>query len=114
MRYGTVHESPWPGIPKAAEAVSEHCGAAVLITRGRIEQQLGKIAGLAPLDERRKAFRLLIAVLAIAGARNMAVMDGALLIVTFAELRRVCLLLGLIDQLGEGLAEFSCLRRAQT
>ncbi|MFF0476604.1 DUF5958 family protein [Streptomyces sp. NPDC004284] len=43
---------------------------AVLITRGRIDQQLGKIAGLAPLDERRKAFRLLISVLAIADARR--------------------------------------------
>jgi hypothetical protein len=43
---------------------------AVLITRGRIDQQLGKIASLAPLDERRKAFRLLIAVLAIADARR--------------------------------------------
>ncbi|WP_281157548.1 DUF5958 family protein [Streptomyces sp. HYC2] len=43
---------------------------AVLITRGRIDQQLGKIAGLAPLDERRKAFRLLIAVLAIADERR--------------------------------------------
>ncbi|GAA3487622.1 DUF5958 family protein [Streptomyces cremeus] len=43
---------------------------AVLITRGRIDQQLGKIAGLAPLDERRKAFRLLIAVLAISDARR--------------------------------------------
>nr|WTB35573.1 DUF5958 family protein [Streptomyces sp. NBC_00830] len=43
---------------------------AVLITRGRIDQQLGKIAGLAPLDERLKAFRLLIAVLAIADERR--------------------------------------------
>ncbi|MER7908531.1 DUF5958 family protein [Streptomyces sp. NPDC096068] len=43
---------------------------AVLIARGRIDQQLGKIAGLVPLDERRKAFRLLIAVLAIADARR--------------------------------------------
>ncbi|MER5344069.1 DUF5958 family protein [Streptomyces mirabilis] len=43
---------------------------AVLITRGRIDQQLSKIAGLAPLDERRKAFRLLIAVLAIADGRR--------------------------------------------
>ncbi|WP_149827201.1 DUF5958 family protein [Streptomyces tailanensis] len=42
----------------------------VLITRGRIDQQLGKIAQLAPLDERRKAFRLLIAVLAIADERR--------------------------------------------
>ena len=43
---------------------------AVLITRGRIDDQLGKIASLAPLDERRKAFRLLIAVLAISDARR--------------------------------------------
>ncbi|MFC8226355.1 DUF5958 family protein [Streptomyces sp. NPDC057287] len=43
---------------------------AVLITRGKIDQQLGKIASLAPLDERRKAFRLLIAVLAISDARR--------------------------------------------
>ncbi|MFE5589226.1 DUF5958 family protein [Streptomyces sp. NPDC056549] len=34
---------------------------AVLITRGSIDQQLGKIAGLAPADECRKAFRLLVA-----------------------------------------------------
>lgn len=43
---------------------------AVLISRGRMDEQPGKIAGLAPLDERRKAFRLLIAVLAIADARR--------------------------------------------
>ncbi|MEU0602182.1 DUF5958 family protein [Streptomyces sp. NPDC006393] len=43
---------------------------AVLITRGRIDQQLGKIAALTPVDERRKAFRLLIALLAIADARR--------------------------------------------
>ncbi|MGW5480368.1 DUF5958 family protein [Streptomyces sp. NPDC004008] len=43
---------------------------AVLITRGRIDQQLGKIAGLTPRDERRKAFRLLIAALAIADERR--------------------------------------------
>ncbi|WP_406335660.1 DUF5958 family protein [Streptomyces sp. NBC_00203] len=43
---------------------------AVLITRGRIDQQLGKIASLIPLDERRKALRLLIAVLAIADGRR--------------------------------------------
>ncbi|MER7468838.1 DUF5958 family protein [Streptomyces sp. NPDC097981] len=43
---------------------------AVLITRGRIDLHLGKIAGLAPLDERRNAFRLLIAVLAIADGRR--------------------------------------------
>lgn len=43
---------------------------AVLITRGRIDQQLGRIAALSPVDERRKAFRLLIAVLSIADARR--------------------------------------------
>ncbi|MBW5421655.1 hypothetical protein GKQ77_08750 [Streptomyces sp. BG9H] len=43
---------------------------AVLISRGRIDEQLGKIACLTPLDERRKAFRLLIAVLTIADARR--------------------------------------------
>ncbi|MFA0845595.1 DUF5958 family protein [Streptomyces rochei] len=43
---------------------------AVLILPGRIDQQLGKIAGLTPLDERRKAFRLLIAVITIADARR--------------------------------------------
>ncbi|MFJ6636717.1 DUF5958 family protein [Streptomyces sp. NPDC091376] len=42
----------------------------VLITRGQINQQLGKIAGLTPADERRKAFRLLVAVLAIADERR--------------------------------------------
>ncbi|MET9469428.1 DUF5958 family protein [Streptomyces sp. NPDC006544] len=43
---------------------------AVLITCGRIEHQLGKIASLKTLDERRKAFRLLVAVLAIADGRR--------------------------------------------
>ncbi|WUC69196.1 DUF5958 family protein (plasmid) [Streptomyces sp. NBC_00539] len=43
---------------------------AVLISRGRIDEQLGKIAGLTPLGERRKAFRLLIAVLAVADERR--------------------------------------------
>lgn len=43
---------------------------AVLISRGRIDEQLGKIAGLTPLDERRKAFRLLIAVLTVADGRR--------------------------------------------
>ncbi|CAL9510313.1 DUF5958 family protein [Streptomyces sp. enrichment culture] len=43
---------------------------AVLLSRGRIGEQLGKIAGLGPVDERRKAFRLLMAVLAIADARR--------------------------------------------
>ncbi|MEU2150767.1 MULTISPECIES: DUF5958 family protein [Streptomyces albovinaceus subgroup] len=43
---------------------------AVLITRGRINDQLGKIASLTPSDERRKAFRLLVAVLAIADERR--------------------------------------------
>ncbi|WP_228456002.1 DUF5958 family protein [Streptomyces durbertensis] len=43
---------------------------AVLISRGRIDEQQGKVAGLAPLDERRKAFRLLIALLSIADRRR--------------------------------------------
>lgn len=43
---------------------------AVLISQGRIGKQLGKIAGLTPHDERRKAFRLLLAVLTIADARR--------------------------------------------
>ncbi|MER6230403.1 DUF5958 family protein [[Kitasatospora] papulosa] len=43
---------------------------AVLITRQRINQQLGKIASLTPHDERLKSFRLLIAVLAVADERR--------------------------------------------
>ncbi|MFI1154951.1 DUF5958 family protein [Streptomyces sp. NPDC020817] len=43
---------------------------AVLITCGPIDQQLGKIASLTPVDERRKAFRLLVAVLAVADERR--------------------------------------------
>jgi len=43
---------------------------AVLIARGRIDQQLGKIASLTPHDERLKSFRLLIAVLAVADGRR--------------------------------------------
>lgn len=43
---------------------------AVLITRGRINEQLGKIAGLTPPDERREAFRLLTSVLAVADERR--------------------------------------------
>ncbi|MET9572887.1 DUF5958 family protein [Streptomyces virginiae] len=43
---------------------------AVLITRARFEHQLGRIASLRPLDERRKALRLLVAVLAIADGRR--------------------------------------------
>ncbi|MFF0400072.1 DUF5958 family protein [Streptomyces sp. NPDC005248] len=43
---------------------------AVLISRGQIDVQLGKIAGLKPVDERRKAFRLLIAVLSVADERR--------------------------------------------
>ncbi|SBT93487.1 hypothetical protein GA0115233_10652 [Streptomyces sp. DI166] len=43
---------------------------AVLITRGRIDQQLGEIAGLTPHNERLKSFRLLIAVLAVADERR--------------------------------------------
>lgn len=45
---------------------------AVLITRGQIKQQLQKIVDLAPVDERRKAFRLLVAVLAVADERRRA------------------------------------------
>ncbi|MFE1873869.1 DUF5958 family protein [Streptomyces sp. NPDC059496] len=47
-----------------------HTTPAALVSRGRIDEQLGKTAGLAPLDERRKAFRLLIEVLTIADARR--------------------------------------------
>ncbi|MER8039066.1 DUF5958 family protein [Streptomyces hydrogenans] len=43
---------------------------AVLVSRGRIDVQVRKIAGLTPLDERRKAFRLLVAVLAVADERR--------------------------------------------
>ncbi|WP_030784774.1 DUF5958 family protein [Streptomyces sp. NRRL S-920] len=43
---------------------------AVLITRGPIDQQLGKIANLTPHHERLKSFRLLIAVLAVADERR--------------------------------------------
>ncbi|MEV5488624.1 DUF5958 family protein [Streptomyces bobili] len=43
---------------------------AVLIARGQIDQQLRKIADLTPVDERRKAFRLLVAVLAVADERR--------------------------------------------
>ncbi|MCX4511718.1 DUF5958 family protein [Streptomyces sp. NBC_01619] len=43
---------------------------AVLLVRGRIEDQVGKIAHLAPQHERRKAFRLLIALLAVADGRR--------------------------------------------
>ncbi|MFE1839847.1 DUF5958 family protein [Streptomyces sviceus] len=43
---------------------------AVLITRGRIDEQLRKIASLAPQDERVKAFRLLVALLAVADRRR--------------------------------------------
>lgn len=42
----------------------------VLLKLGRIDEQLGEIAALAPLNERRKAFSLLIAVLVIADARR--------------------------------------------
>ncbi|MFJ3516335.1 MULTISPECIES: DUF5958 family protein [unclassified Streptomyces] len=47
---------------------------AVLITRGRINEQLGKIARLAPPDERRKAFRLLVSVFAVADDRRRALL----------------------------------------
>ncbi|NGO75244.1 hypothetical protein G6045_06055 [Streptomyces sp. YC504] len=43
---------------------------AVLITRGRIDEQLAKIASLAPQHERIKAFRLLVALLAVADGRR--------------------------------------------
>ncbi|MFB6828336.1 DUF5958 family protein [Streptomyces hydrogenans] len=43
---------------------------AVLVSRGRIDVQLRKIAALTPLDERRKSFRLLVAVLAVADERR--------------------------------------------
>ncbi|MEU0717433.1 DUF5958 family protein [Streptomyces lavendulocolor] len=43
---------------------------AVLITRGRMDDQLGKIPSLTPRHERRKAFRLLVAVLAITDVRR--------------------------------------------
>ncbi|MGR4877893.1 DUF5958 family protein [Streptomyces sp. LARHCF249] len=43
---------------------------AVLITRGPINRQLGKIVSLTPVDERRKAFRLLVAVLSVADERR--------------------------------------------
>ncbi|WP_326759920.1 DUF5958 family protein [Streptomyces phaeochromogenes] len=43
---------------------------AVLIARGRIDQQLGKIVSLTPHDERLKSFRLLIVVLAVADGRR--------------------------------------------
>ncbi|MFE9560094.1 DUF5958 family protein [Streptomyces sp. NPDC006487] len=45
---------------------------AVLVTRGQIKQQLQKIIDLTPVDERRKAFRLLVAVLAVADERRRA------------------------------------------
>ncbi|MEV7323106.1 DUF5958 family protein [Streptomyces sp. NPDC093970] len=45
---------------------------AVLITRSPIDQQLWKIAGLTSVDEQRKAFRLLVAVLAVADERRRA------------------------------------------
>lgn len=43
---------------------------AVLLARGRTDQQLEKTAGLTPHDERLKSFRLLIAVLAVADGRR--------------------------------------------
>ncbi|MDX3780967.1 DUF5958 family protein [Streptomyces europaeiscabiei] len=54
---------------RRAELRATHTPA-VLISRGRTDEQLGKIATLTPLDERRKAFRLLIAVLTVADARR--------------------------------------------
>ncbi|MFH8432459.1 DUF5958 family protein [Streptomyces sp. NPDC018056] len=40
------------------------------VTHGPVERQLGRAAGLAPADERRKAFRLPVAVLAVADERR--------------------------------------------
>ncbi|MFE7216436.1 DUF5958 family protein [Streptomyces sp. NPDC001698] len=42
----------------------------VLVTRGRIDEQLGKVAGLTPPHERVKAFRLLVQILGLADARR--------------------------------------------
>ncbi|MFG3407579.1 DUF5958 family protein [Streptomyces sp. NPDC048142] len=42
----------------------------MLIARGRIDQQLRKIASLTPHDERLTSFRLLIAVPAVADERR--------------------------------------------
>lgn len=44
---------------------------AVLVTRGRLSEQLAKIINL-PQDERIKAFRLLVALLAVADERRRA------------------------------------------
>ncbi|MFI1472166.1 DUF5958 family protein [Streptomyces wuyuanensis] len=43
---------------------------AVMLVRGRIEHQVGAVAGLTPQHERMKGFRLLIALLAIADGRR--------------------------------------------
>ncbi|MFG2299800.1 DUF5958 family protein [Actinacidiphila glaucinigra] len=45
---------------------------AVMLVRGRVEDQVGRIAGLTPQHERMKAFRLLIALLAVADGRRRA------------------------------------------
>nr|WTB12000.1 DUF5958 family protein [Streptomyces antimycoticus] len=42
----------------------------VLVARGRVDEQLGKVAALAPRHERIKAFRLLVHVLGLADARR--------------------------------------------
>lgn len=42
----------------------------VLLMRGQISVQLGKVAGLTPRHERIKAFRLLVEVLGLADARR--------------------------------------------
>ncbi|MEV8022382.1 DUF5958 family protein [Streptomyces sp. NPDC086554] len=42
----------------------------VLVGRGRIDEQLGKVAELTPRHERIKAFRLLIHILGLADARR--------------------------------------------
>ncbi|MDX2818078.1 DUF5958 family protein [Streptomyces sp. PA03-5A] len=45
---------------------------AVMLVRGRIEDQVGRVAGLTPQHERLKAFRLLIALLAVADGSRRA------------------------------------------
>ncbi|MFE0382085.1 DUF5958 family protein [Streptomyces inhibens] len=42
----------------------------VLVVRGRIDEQVGKAAGLPPRHERIKAFRLLVQILGLADARR--------------------------------------------
>ncbi|MER6789687.1 DUF5958 family protein [Streptomyces sp. NPDC000658] len=61
--------SPKATAASAATAAGAHTPA-VLLTHGPIDQQLGKIAGLPSVDERRKGFRLLVAVLAVTDERR--------------------------------------------